>query len=263
MTSRNRLHGTGVLVTRPAHQADPLCDRIERAGGQPVRFPLLKIHDNCDDPAVKQQLQRLADYHLAIFISPNAVHFGLAAIHRFGGLPDSLKLATVGRGTARTLEQELDHPPDLVPTEQFNSEGLLALPGLQTVAGKRILILRGNGGRELLATTLRERGAVVDYAEVYRREAPSANSAESGWLDKTDIITVTSSEALAHLVALTDAEQQARLLDKPLVVVSERTAAQAHELGFRSPVLIASQASDEAILETVIAWADNRSKVER
>lgn len=257
------MSGTGVLVTRPAHQADPLCDRITEAGGQPVRFPLLKILDNSNSPPVRQQLQRLADYQIAIFVSPNAVQFGLAAVNRYGSLPEELKLAAVGRGTARTLEQQLGHPPDLVPPEQFNSEGLLGLAGLQAVAGKRILILRGNGGRELLASTLRDRGAVVDYAEVYRREAPSSEAAEPGWLDKTDIITVTSSEALEHLMALTDAEQQARLFDKPLVVVSERTATRAHELGFHSSVLVAHQASDEAIMEVVTAWAANIFKVER
>ncbi|MFO7592613.1 MAG: uroporphyrinogen-III synthase [Pseudomonadota bacterium] len=263
MPNRNSLSGIGVLVTRPAHQADPLCDRITEAGGQPVRFPLLKILDNSNSPPVRQQLQRLADYQIAIFVSPNAVQFGLAAIARLGGLPEGLKLAAVGRGTARRLQKQLGRAPDLVPEEQFTSEGLLALPGLHGVAGKRILILRGNGGRELLAKTLRERGAEVDYAEVYRRETPEADAADPGWLDKTDIITLTSSEALENLVSLAEPEQCARLLGKPLVVVSERTETLARELGFHSSVLVAYQASDEAILETIIAWTGNSSKTER
>ncbi len=262
MPNRSNLNGIGVLVTRPAHQAGPLCDRILAAGGRPVRFPLLTIHDTCDSPEVGERLQRLADYSIVIFISPNAVHFGLAAFRLHGGLPADTLLAAVGRGTARELERATGRAPDIVPAHHFDSEGLLSLPPLQDVAGKRILIVRGNGGRELLADTLRERGAGVDYAEVYRREPSTAEVAEPGWLDNTDIITVTSSEALENLVDQTTMAQRATLLGKPLVVVSERTAAKAEKLGFRLPARIATQASDEAIMDAVIAWTAEAFKVE-
>ncbi|HEY9148355.1 MAG TPA: uroporphyrinogen-III synthase, partial [Gammaproteobacteria bacterium] len=162
----------------------------------------------------------------------------------------------------RALSERLGRAPELVPESQFDSEGLLALPGLQAVRGKRILILRGNGGRELMAATLRDRGAQVDYAEVYRREPPDTAAAEAGWLGKTDIITVTSSEALQNLVALTDVAQRPQLLAKPLVVVSERAAALAHALGFKSPALVTPQTSDEAIVEAVSQWAAANPKVE-
>jgi uroporphyrinogen-III synthase len=262
MPTRSRLNGKAVLVTRPARQAGPLCDRITAAGGRPVRFPLLTIHDNGNDPQVNALLAHLADYHLLIFISPNAVHFGLDAIERHGGLPAGPLLAAVGRGTARELARRLGREPDLLPQHRFDSEGLLALPGLQQVAGKRILILRGNGGRELLAETLRDRGASVDYAEVYRRESPGAEAAEDSWLEKTDIITVTSSEALQNLVALTGEAQRDTLFGKPLVVVSERAALLAQQLGFRQPARIAPQAGDEAIMEAVTAWAAEATTLE-
>jgi uroporphyrinogen-III synthase len=259
MPDRNNLNGLGVLVTRPAHQAGPLCDRIAAAGGRPVRFPLLAIRDLSDTPAVAARLAQLADYQLAIFISPNAVELGLRAINRHGGLPPGLKLACVGRGSARTLAQRLGREPDIVPETRYDSEGLLALPALQAVAGQRILILRGEGGRELLADTLRRRGAQVDYLELYRRECPPAAAAERDWLEKTDIITITSSESLQNLLQLTAAKERSRLLEKPLLVVSERTAALARELGFRQPALLTPRAGDEALLQMLADWAHRQS----
>lgn len=255
MPSGIDLNGLGVLVTRPAHQAGHLCDLITAAGGRPIRFPTLAIRDLSANPIVQEQLARLDDYHLAIFISPNAVHYGLAAINRRGHLPSGIKLATVGKGSAIALEQALGRGPDIVPTESYDSEALLALPELRRVSGQRILILRGEGGRELLAETLRQRGAMVDYLEVYRRECPIPGDADPmEWLEKTDIITITSSEALQNLINLTAAAQRSQLLTRPLVVVSARTAALAKQLGFRHPALVTQRAGDEAILQALLDW---------
>jgi uroporphyrinogen-III synthase len=255
MAKRSDLHGLGVLVTRPVHQAGHLCDLITAVGGRPIRFPTLAICDLSNSPAVDARLARLADYHIAIFISPNAVHFGLAAIARHGGLPAGIKLATVGNGSAVALQQSLGRPPDIVPLETFDSEALLAMPALQEVAGQRILILRGEGGRELLADTLRRRGATVEYAEVYRRERPAQSCAGQEWLEKADIISITSSEALHNLVTMTPAPLHGRLLALPLVVISERTAQLASELGFQHPAIVTRQAGDESILEAISDWS--------
>ncbi len=258
MPSGTDLNGLRVLVTRPAHQAGHLSDLITAAGGQPIRFPALAIRDLSASPAVQAQLDRLNQYHLAIFISPNAVYFGLAAITRYGGLPSDIKLATVGKGSAVALEKALGREADIVPATTYDSEGLLALPALQQVDGQRILILRGEGGRELLAETLRRRGATVDYLEVYRRECPAPEKRNQGWLEKTDIITITSSEALQNLVSLTAAAHRSQLLAKPLVVVSERTAALAQKLGFCHPALVAERAADEAIVQALIDWTHRK-----
>ncbi len=258
MPTRVKLNGIGVLVTRPAHQAGPLCDRISSAGGRPIRFPLIAIRDLSTTPEVEARLTALETYHIAVFISPNAVAIGLAAITRLGGPPPALKLAAVGQGSARALERVLGTPPDIVPKDRFDSEGLLMLPAMQTVEGQRILILRGEGGRELLAETLRRRGATVDYVELYRRERPPPDSAERDWQSKTDIITITSGEALHNLIALTSPQARSALLDMPLVVVSERIAALARDLGFRRPAIITDQAGDEAILQALAQWVQQQ-----
>jgi uroporphyrinogen-III synthase len=255
------LNGVGVLVTRPAHQADTLCRLIEAAGGEAIRFPVLAIAPPLDRRSALAMVAQLAQYELAVFVSPNAVELGLDLIEAQGGLPPGLRLAVVGEGSGRALRARLGRGPDLQPSERYDSEGLLALPVLQQVTGWRIVIFRGDGGRELLGQTLRERGATVDYAEVYRRERPIADrEALEAQLARgaVDIVTVTSSEGLRNLLELAGAESAQRLKQLPLVVVSERTAALAQALGFSLPALVAAQASDAGLVQAVAHWAGER-----
>lgn len=251
------LAGLSILVTRPGHQAEPLCRLIEAAGGRALRLPLLEIHGCSDSPELGRTLAHLGDYHLLIFVSPNAVRHGAHAIALHGGLPASARIAAVGSGSARAIREYLGRGPDLVP-QQFDSEGLLALDELQQMSGKRVLIFRGNGGRELLADTLCGRGAQVDYAEVYRRDCPPPLADGDERLAKADIILLTSSEGLANLLAMAPASARARLLATPLLLISERTAAEARRLGFQGDAVVSPQASDEAIVETLIGWARAR-----
>ncbi len=261
--ARPELRGAGVLVTRPDHQADRLCALIEAAGGRAIRFPVLAIAAPRDDAPALALIARLAQYSLAIFISANAVERGLDLIEsRLGALPPQLRIAAVGAATARELRRRLGRDPDLVPQGRYDSEALLALPQLQTVAGSRIAIFRGEGGRELLADTLRERGAAVEYAEVYRRVPPLADGAAlTAQLvrGEVDIVTVTSSEGLRNLLELAGDESGMRLRQLPLVVVSERTAALAHTLGFAQPALVAREASDQGLVEAVAHWMSERA----
>ncbi|MFA5626359.1 MAG: uroporphyrinogen-III synthase [Thiohalomonadaceae bacterium] len=252
------LRGLGVLVTRPAHQAEGLCNLIVEAGGRAIRFPVLAITPPNDEAAARASVARLADYDLLVFVSPNAVQYGLDLIEAQSGLPAGLTLAVVGAGSARALYARLGREPDLQPPDRYETEGLLAMPELQTMAGKRVLILRGNGGRALLGQSLRERGATVDYVEVYRRECPRVDAdLLSGYLqaDEVDMLTVTSSEGLHNLLTLAGAENTARLQQLPLAVVSERTAALARELGFTAPILTAAPASDAGLIEAIGCWA--------
>lgn len=249
MVASQPLKGLRIVVTRPAHQATHLCELISAAGGIPVTLPVLAVEDPEDLGPAEAMVQRIDEFDIAVFVSANAVARGLALIHRHGGLPARLQLAAVGQRTAAALLGQCGRI-DIQAPPPYNSEALLATAELQAVADKRILIFRGVGGRELLAETLRQRGAHVDYAEVYRRVRPAARLADilppAG---NIDLIIITSQDGLQNLVEMADMEQRREwLLNRQLVAISPRVARLADKLGFRHPALTAAQASDEAMV---------------
>ena len=247
------LAGVTVVVTRPAHQAQGLRELIEASGGTVILFPVLEIQDAEDTGAVRALIERLDKFDMAIFISANAVHKALPVMLARGPLPERLRLATVGEGTAKAL-QKYGRDPDLCPREQFNSEALLALPEMQQVRGRNIVIFRGEGGRELLAETLRQRGATVTYAEVYRRIKPATGPAELQdqlRRGKVDIISVTSNAGLVNLLELAGPAVQNILHATPLVVMSERNVEHARGLGFSGPIAVAKQTGDAGLVEAI------------
>ena len=197
------LRGVGVLVTRPRRQADGLVQAIEAHGGTAIRFPVIEARPLPRDEVIATA-GTLQIPHIAILVSGNAVRYGL----RFVG---DAAIAVVGPATALSVEKS-GGKVDIRSPDGFNSEQLLATPELQDVAGKVVRIIRGNGGRELLASTLRERGAVVEYLEVYRRvlpdyEAPELADLVARWrAGDIDVVTVMSVETLRHLVELLPAE---------------------------------------------------------
>lgn len=243
------LNGATVLVTRPAAQADNLCRLIQQQHGKAFRFPTLEIHAEAVSEA---KMDKAAGSDWLIFTSSNAVDFALKA---FGGKMSRLQtvmLAAVGKATATALQNAGLHI-NCVPDTEFNSEGLLAEPAMQQVAGQRIMIVRGVGGREQLARTLRSRGAEVEYLEVYRRCLPGTDNGEllqalhSGRLRA---ITITSGEALQNLLAMLGEPAADLARKQPLVVVSDRIRQLALELGFEH-ITVSLQPTDAAILETL------------
>jgi uroporphyrinogen-III synthase len=246
------LRGLTIAVTRPRDQAASLAQRIAQAGGTSLLFPLLDIAPVADDAQLGEQLSRLAQFDLAIFISPNAVQHGFAAMRATGlVLPPRLRIATVGQGSAKAL-CELGIANIIAPTERFDSEGLLALPELQNVAGRKVLILRGDGGRELLGDTLKVRGATVEYATCYLRSKPQRSIAEL-LSAAPDAITVTSSEALNYLEQMLKSCGNELWRDLPLFVPHPRIAQLADQQGWRQVVTTAS--GDDGLLSGLIAWA--------
>lgn len=244
------LQGWEILVTRPREQAEELCSLIEQAGGKPLRFPTLDIVATEDNHALNKQIEHIGEYDLVIFISANAVHWALNRIHAQGRIPENVRIAAIGRASARALK-EAGYRVDIYPDQQFNSEALLEMPQMQAVAGKHILIFRGEGGREHLAQELVRRGARVEYAEIYRRIMPQTDTSQllRHWArNGVDAVTATSNEALCNLYEMVGALGRQWLRKTPLVVISERMLQQARELGIRSPAEIADQASDEGIL---------------
>ncbi len=254
------LSGMTVLVTRPDGQADGLAHLINEAGGQAVLAPLLSIAPPLNPSTAKSLLNAAEPWDWLIFISANAVRGVLGVDGWMGPVAGATRLAAVGEATATALA-EAGLTVDLVPYPQFNSEALLADPRMVQVAGQRVLIVRGEGGREHLAETLRERGADVAYAEVYRRVPVSIEAFSSSlnlWQEANfDAVVVTSGEALAHLTGLlreTGLDSHPRPV---LVVPSERIANQAAEQGWPG-ILIAEQASDEGIVQAIKQLAHAR-----
>jgi uroporphyrinogen-III synthase len=242
-----------VLVTRPAVQAESLCRLVSAAGGRPIAFPTIEILPACDIDSARARLAESWD--LILFVSRNAVEHG-CALAPPGGFGMAL-IGAVGRATAAALE-EAGLPPQLVPVSGFDSESLLALPELTGVAGKRVLIVRGEGGRALLGDTLVVRGADVHYAEVYRRSVPAVEIGPqlSQWRSEVGYVTATSDEVLNNLMRLVGDAGRDWLLETPLVVISERGAAGAMQLGFRT-VAVADEASDAGIVDALcrLAWS--------
>jgi len=239
------------LVTRPRDQAAALAQGIERAGGVAVLFPLLDITPVADAQILREQIARLTDFDLAIFISPNAVQYGMTAIAAAHGVL-SRQVATIGLSSAQAL-RKMGVATVIAPSERYDSEGLLALPELARMENKRVIIFRGDGGRELLGDTLKARGATVEYATCYQRGKvrtdPGVLSRE-----RPDVITVTSSEALVHLRELLD--DPASLLTTPLFVPHSRIAELAARQGWTDVVLTA--AGDEGLLASLRAWRNTR-----
>jgi uroporphyrinogen-III synthase len=250
------LAGKTIVVTRPQAQAAPLAEAIAAAGGTPLLFPLLEISPAADPRPLAEAAARLDSYALAVFISPNAVDYALPVLVAHAPWPATLTPAAVGQGTVRALDAH-GIAGCVAPTERFDSEALLELPALaaERVAGRRVAIFRGDGGRELLADTLRQRGATVDCITCYRRSGPSDGVVPllAAWrAGRLDALTVSSSEGLRHLVDLLDADGRARLQNTPLFVPHARIAENARALGLSNIIL--TDAADAGILAGLRAY---------
>ena len=244
------LTGIGIAITRPIDQAKKLAALIEQAGGTPILFPLIAITPLKDYSQFEAVISEIETYDWAIFISSNAVQNAMPRIAKLG-IPPSLKFAAIGPVTASEL-QSFGVANVLSPKDRFDSESLLALPEMQAVKNKKVLIVRGIGGREVLAESLKARGAQVNFAECYQRINPQIDCdlLAQLWADKKlHGIVVTSSEAMRHLLDLAgDAEwlkhvtlyvNHARIAELPTLLGSKVRVANA--LGDESMLAILTQ----------------------
>lgn len=247
MNAHGDLAGRGVLVTRPAGQADGLCQLIEAAGGRAIRFPTIAIEPTADADAAALLAE---PWDLLYFVSPNAVEQALALVPN-GRWSRVSWVAAVGRGTAKVLAAA-GRAPDLVPSDRYESEALLAMPELADMRGRRVLIVRGEGGRPFFAETMTERGAEVRFAEVYRRMRPRVDPAPllARWSEDVHLVMATSDEVLLNLVEMLGPAGRERLLATPLVVIAERTEQTARGVGFQT-VKVAERAEDAAIVQAL------------
>lgn len=248
MTTDHLLNGLHIAVTRPYAQALSLCEAIKLHGGTVISFPLIAIAPLQDYSLFEQQLAQLETTDWAIFISSNAVDYAMPRIlKKFGNVPENVKFAAIGHQTAKQLNLYGVHNV-LTPHTRFDSETLLALTEMQDVAGKTIAIFRGVGGRELMAETLKTRGATVYFAESYCRINPQTDTKllHNQWQQgKLDAIVVTSSEAMRHLLQMAQASIWLRHVT--LCVNHARIAEDPKRLGLK--VLIATEPGDDALLK--------------
>ncbi len=254
MDTPQPLAGKRILVTRPLEQADRLIDLIRSSGGEAVMFPAIEILGPSDHAILNKQIDLLHTYDLAIFISPTAVKHGVKHLTARRAWPSGLPIAAVGPGSARALEA-CGFQRIILPTGHSDSEALLALPELNRVSGKRIIIFRGEGGREVLATTLRQRGAEVVYAECYRRAKPVSSLApilESHLRTPLSAITITSTEALNNLLDIAGTTNQPVLADIPFFVPHQRIAESARQRGIQT--VITAEGGDAGLVEGMVKF---------
>ena len=243
-----------VLVTRPAGTAaDTLCEALTSEGYRAYSQPLLTLRGLPDIPPNQRGfLQRLDEYQHVIFVSTNAVRFGMEQVEMYWPqLPTGMRCYAVGEATARCLADFgiEAHTPD----REMSSEGLLAMPALQAVDGQRVLIIKGEGGRDTLRSELTSRGSRVDELACYRRGPPEVSRdvllrqlSDRG----IDIILVSSGEGLCNLRLLLTRAETTKL---NMIVPSQRVARMALEAGCRQ-VFVADNASDAAMLRALGAW---------
>ena len=258
-----------VVITRPRAQAEPLAARLAALGVAARIFPLLEIQPlpagSAQEAELKAALDRLGDYALVAFVSPNAID---AAFAHISAWPAGVMAAVVGDSSRQTLASHgvTDANASVVsPTdpERTDSETLLQVLDLPALRGKKALIVRAETGRELLADRLRDVGIEVEQVAAYRRGAPPLGTAEQAQLwsliDAGALWVITSSEALRNLQSMLQqdgAEPGAApvwhtMQRQTLVVPHPRIAETAQSLGFDT--VLRTGSGDDALIAAIQA----------
>lgn len=243
-----------ILVTRPLPQGEELVSRLRALGRVAWSFPLIEFTPGRELAALPRQLAALGADDLLFALSQHAVEFAHARLlQESQRWPADPAYFSIGRTTALALHT-VSGKNIRYPLDREISEVLLQLPELQNIAGKKALILRGNGGRELLGDTLRDRGAEVTFCECYQRCAKYYDGAEEAmrWQSRgVTTLVVTSGEMLQQLWSLIPQWYREQwLLHCSLIVVSERLALQARELGWQD-IQVADNADNDALLRAL------------
>lgn len=241
-----------MLVTRPAAQAGALMARLSSLGAHAIALPTLEIQALAATPALERTLRAAAEADWLVFVSANAVRCLQAQLTALGLEWPAGKLAAVGPATAAALDAA-GHPADLLPAGGFDSEALLAAAELTAPLSARVAIVRGVGGRELLAQELARRGARVMLVELYRRVRPQADARPilQAWRGhRRRASVVTSREGLSNLMAMAGADV-APLFAAPLVCPSARVAEAARDAGFQR-VVVTAEPGDGAVATALI-----------
>lgn len=252
---RGPLHDVGVIVTRPQRQAAGFATKIAALGGKPIIWPAIVILPPDDGGRLARVHAALGDYDIAIFVSANAVEYGAPPAAAW---PARIVTYAPGPGTAEALAAA-GIANARIPVKSWDSEGLLDLPDLQDVSGKRIVVFRGEGGREFLGNALRMRGGTVDHVTCYRRVAPTSGAA--GLIDamregRAHALTLTSAEGLDNLIAALGAAGRALLERLPTFAAHPRIAERAREHGLSA---VETAGGDAGLLAGLLEWFGARA----
>ena len=248
------LAGRHVAVTRPAGQAAHFATALSGAGAIPVLYPVLEIRDIEDVGPVLDAAIRLDSFDFAVFVSPNAIEKALALILPRRAWPAGLRVAALGKSSERELARQGIRAV-ISPPLRFDSEALLELPELTEVEGKRVIVFRGDGGREVLGDTLKARGASVEYVTCYRRTRPQLDPAPllKLWeVGQLDAVTLTSSEGLRNFHEMIGRLGQAWLKKTPAFVPHQRIAEQALALGLGK--VIPTDPGDDGLMAGLVQY---------
>lgn len=250
------LSGRGIVITRPREHAPALAERIRAAGGDPILFPTIEILPPESADAVSAVIARLEEFQLAVFISPTAALRGHDMVSASRGWPEGLRVAAVGSGTAKALG-ERGFRDVISPSGEADSEALAALPELQGLRGRSVVIFRGQGGREWLRSELEGRGARVEYAECYRRTRPDAHAGglmarwQAGGIEA---VSITSSEGLANFFAMLGPTGARYLRATPVFVPHRRIEQAARKLDVRQ-VVVTGRGDERTVAEMAAFFA--------
>ena len=255
------LQGQVILNTRPLHQQAELTALLEQQGARVLSFPVIEIVP-VDSPELGQRLARdIRQVDILLFVSRNAVDGAFRMLDATQLAPNQ-SFGVIGTATRRALAERItDLDQCLVAGEPYNSEALLDADALQRVAGKRVMIFRGQQGRNLLGEELVARGAEVRYCEVYRRELPQRDlSAFNRLVADTfpTLAVLTSNEGMHNLFELVDTIAAERLRQIPWLLISERMRESALKLGHNAAIVIAGNASDEGVQQSISEWVNQQ-----
>jgi len=252
----NHLQGKTILVTRPGGLSDHLRDHIGKAGGRAIHFPTIAIVAAAEATVARQSLTRLHEFDVLIFVSRNAVQYAGMLMPDISSQAENKSIFAVGAGTRAEL-QAIGFLDPVYTDSNTGSEALLDLPELQpeNVANKKVMIVRGMGGRKLLGDELLARGANVEYVELYRRVLPDVEPGVTKglWLsERPDAVLLTSAEGLRNLLQMTGDEEKPLLLNTRLVVISQRLKGVAESSGFTAAITVAKGYSDDDFMMALI-----------
>ncbi len=246
------LTGRRILVCRPEPQASRLAQCFRDAGADALALPMIEREPLPETPSQRNLIQHLDQFHHVVAVSPYAAELLLALIDTWWPqLPEGLNWYGVGAGTAKVLADA--GLPAQWPLEGVSSEDLLQLSALNHLHGERVLIARGESGRELLRETLIARGAEVTALPLYRRQPPEYSAEQlnqSLGSFSPDAIIALSAETLNNFIALNDNSDH-NLKQRLLVLPVQRVAELATSTGFTN-VCVPDSLTDSDVVAAVV-----------